>query len=96
MRAAAKHDEPPVAGHVVVRDREVLTEVVFVSKEGCGFPEGRFGSGRVESDCHHPLTAPVIDLPAGAAPPRLHATTFRNLPLTIQGGVPANVDLRLA
>jgi hypothetical protein len=38
LGAAAQHDEPPIAGHIVVRNRDVLAEVVFVSKEGSGFP----------------------------------------------------------
>jgi hypothetical protein len=52
MRTAPQHNEPPVARHVVVRDRDRLPEVIFIREQGHGFPKRWLGSRRV--DGHRP------------------------------------------
>src|SRR5207244_3710286 len=71
---AAQHDEPSVVAHTVIRDRHVLTEVVFINEQSPRFSESGFGPGCVESDSHHMLAAAIENLSTSAAPRRLHTT----------------------
>ena len=96
LRAAAQHNEPPIASDIIVCDRDVLTEGVVVGKERCRFSESGFSSGQVKRNRHHVLAAKIVDFPTCAALSRPHTATLRDLPLTVQRGVLAHVDLRLA
>src|SRR5215831_5319611 len=95
-RSPLQHDEPAVAGHVIVRDRDALAEVVVVSEEHHRLPETWFGAGRGHRNCHHVLTVTIENLTPCAAPARLYPPAFRHLPLAVQRGISANVDLVLS
>jgi hypothetical protein len=60
-----------------VRNRYVLTKIVFVREKGCRFSKSGFGSRRVQCDRHHLLPITIIELSTGAAPPYLQSPAFR-------------------
>src|ERR1041385_8400634 len=76
VRAPAQHDEPPLASQVVVCDRGILPEVVIVGEQRDRFSECGFGSRGADCGRHHLLASTIEDLPAGGAPPWLHAASF--------------------